>query len=233
MGRHALADLIDDGFTNPDYTEAEIYRVNEMQNEMEMFVVTRASIVLEEFNREWAIKEKSLKEQDNQLNEMDLQKQKTKLLDNILIKETILFFSVNDNKHLHEYTNHLQQEYKWGTEETLFILHRAIQGERLVRNQGGIFDTFYDTEIVLNLHRNGSSPFKQLDNPKMILNNQGNVHWTSKIPDSVFVRKLSATEQKLHKMLDEIEGEYDKKKLPVEDYINTGEWVRLLRNQLI
>lgn len=46
-----------------------------------------------------------------------------------------------------------------GLRRNSLVLHRAIQGERMVRNEKGTIDAFYDTEIVLHIHRNGSSPF--------------------------------------------------------------------------
>ncbi|KTD72600.1 hypothetical protein [Legionella tucsonensis] len=186
-----LSELINHEFTHTDFTEAEIYRVSGMNTAMEEFAKTRFLQVREDFNREWAIKEQQLKSKGKWPTEGTLQSQKAHLLDNILRKETVTFFSVDDDKHLKQYKNHLQNESVWGTEETLFVLHRAIQGELMVRNKKGTIDTFYDNEIVLHLHRNGSSPFIQSGSPVMILNNQNNTHWTSKIPDSIFSPKES------------------------------------------
>lgn len=84
------------------------------------------------------------------------------------------------------------------------VLHRAIQGERMVRNERKTIDTFYDHEMILHIHRSGSSPFTQSGHPVMILNNENNVHWTSSIPDSIFATQLTDTEQKLFEILDEL-----------------------------
>ncbi|CAM3057418.1 hypothetical protein LEAN103870_14995 [Legionella anisa] len=181
-----LSGLITHEFTHADYTEAEIYRVSGMKTAMGEFAKARFLQVKEEFSREWSIKEQKIKSTGKRLSETAIQSHKAHLLDNILRKETVAFFSADNDKHLIQYTNHLQNEYTWGSEETLFVLHRAIQGERMVRNTKGTIDTFYDHEIVLHLHRNDSSPFIQSGNPVMILNNKGNTHWTSKIPNSIF-----------------------------------------------
>ncbi|HHF7368079.1 TPA: hypothetical protein ACPSKY_003230 [Legionella bozemanae] len=186
-----LSELINHGFTHTDFTEAEIYRVSGIKTAMEEFAKARFLQVREDFSREWAIKEQQLKSKGKRPTESTLQSHKAHLLDNILRKETVAFFSVDDDKHLKQYKNHLQNESVWGTEETLFVLHRAIQGELMVRNKKGTIDTFYDNEIVLHLHRNGNSPYIQSGNPVMILNNEENRHWTSKIPNSVFSMQQS------------------------------------------
>lgn len=184
-----LASLIDHGFTNPDYTEAEIYRVLGMQPAMGSYVEKRLAHVVEELTNLWAVKEHELRESGKPLTEQLIKTQKTRILDKLIARETIAFFLADNNKHLNEYTNHIQKEFVWGTEEALFVLHRAIQGEHFVRNLEGRIEPFYDHEIVLHLHRNGNSPFPQTGNPQIILNNQHNAHWTSKIPDTVFSPK--------------------------------------------
>ncbi|KTD42279.1 hypothetical protein [Legionella parisiensis] len=183
-----LAQLINHAFTDDDYTEAEIYQVSGIKTAMDEFANARFLQVKEEFDREWSIKEQSFKK-GKRPTATSIQSQKTHLLDNILRKETVAFFSADNDKHLNEYKNHLQKEHTWGAEETLFVLHRAIQGERMERNTKGTIDTFYDHDIVLHLHRDGSSPFIQSGNPVMILDNQDNTHWISKIPNSIFSMK--------------------------------------------
>ncbi|KGP62847.1 hypothetical protein EP47_14295 [Legionella norrlandica] len=179
-----LANFIDHGFTDPDYTEAEIYRVAGMESAMEKFAAARLPVIVQEFNKQWAEKEKKF--EGKAFSKSDIQFHKSILLDDIMSEEIVEFFSANDSKYLNDYKKHLQKEYVWGTEETLMTLHRGIQGERMERNKQGTIDTFHDTAIVLHIHRDGSSPFFQSGTPEMILNNCSNVHWTSKIPDSVF-----------------------------------------------
>lgn len=129
-----LSHLIEHEFDNPDYIGAEIYKVKGMDMAMQEYSLARLPYVIEKFNREWSIKEQEFIEQKkNSLNaRFNL---KRTLLDKILRNETIEFLGEED-KHLDQYVHHLQQEGVWGTEETLFVLHRAIQGEHVVRNEG-------------------------------------------------------------------------------------------------
>ncbi|MCE0724393.1 hypothetical protein [Legionella resiliens] len=199
-----LYELIDHGFTNPDYTAAEIYKMSGTDLAMTEHAIGRVPHVIEEFKRLWAIKEEELKKEEKPFTEKEIKVYKEKLLDHILRDETVHFFLSDNEKYLNLYKEHLQKEYVWGSEETLLVLHRALQGERMVRNEKGTIDTFYDTEFVLHIHRNGSSPFFQSRSPDMILNNQSDIHWTSTIPDSIFTTKLTANETKLFELLDEL-----------------------------
>lgn len=199
-----LHELIDHGFTNPDYTAAEIYKMNGTDLAMTEYAIARVPHVIEEFNRLWAIKIEELKKEEKVCTEKEIKAYKEKILDNILRDETVNFFLADNEKYLNLYKEHLQKEFVWGSEETLLVLHRAIQGERMVRNEKGTIDTFYDIEIALHIHRNGSSPFFQSRSPDMILNNQSDIHWTSTIPDSIFTKKLTDMEQKLFEILDEL-----------------------------
>ncbi|HHF0525797.1 TPA: hypothetical protein ACTUT5_003666 [Legionella anisa] len=197
-------ELIDHGFTNPDYTSAEIYKMSGTDLAMTEYAIGRVPHVIEEFIRLWTIKQEELKKEEKQFTEKEMKVYKEKLFDHILRDETVNFFLADSEKYLNLYKEHLQKESVWGSEETLLVLHRAIQGERMVRNEKGTIDTFYDTEIMLHIHRNGSSPFLQSRSPDMILNNQSDIHWTSTIPDSIFTTKLTGNEQKLFELLDEL-----------------------------
>ena len=180
----ALESLIDHEFTAPNFTDAEIYRVEGMHGGMKAFTAKRLLPLIEEFNKQWTKKIKDL--EGARLSEHNIRLFKSNLFDNIMRKETVDFFSANSNNYLNAYKKHLQTDRVWGSEETLMTLHRGIQGERMVRNSQGRIETMYDTAIVLHLHRNGSSPFFQIGSPAMILNNISNRHWTSEIPDSIF-----------------------------------------------
>ncbi|KTD74099.1 hypothetical protein [Legionella tucsonensis] len=199
-----LHELIDHGFTNPDYTAAEIYKMSGTDLAMTEYAIARVPHVIEEFNRLWAIKVEELKKEEKLCTEKEIKAYKEKIIDNILRDETVNFFLADNEKYLNLYKEHLQKEFVWGSEETLLVLHRAIQGERMVRNEKGTIDTFYDIEIALHIHRNGSSPFFQSRSPDMILNNQSDIHWTSTIPDTIFTKKLTDMEQKLFEILDEL-----------------------------
>lgn len=199
-----LAELIDHGFTNTNFTEAEIYKMSGTDIGMTEYSLLRVLDVIEEFRRLWAIKVEELKKEEKQFTEREIKEHKEKVLDNVLRAETVRYFLTEDEKNLNLYKQHLQKEYVWGSEETLLVLHRAIQGERMVRNERKTIDTFYDHEMILHIHRSGSSPFTQSGHPVMILNNENNVHWTSSIPDSIFATQLTDTEQKLFEILDEL-----------------------------
>lgn len=192
QSRSGLSKLIDHDFTNGNFTEAEVYKMSGTDRAMTDYAKHRVSEVIKEFYRLWAIKEKEWAIEGEDHTEDEIKFQQEIILDNILRSETVNFFLAEKEKQLNLYIDHLQRESVWGTEETLFVLHRAIQGERMIRNSKGTIDTFYDNEIVLHLQRNGRSPFIQFGSPVMILNNQNNIHWVSMIPDSIFVKEKSA-----------------------------------------
>lgn len=227
-----LSHLIENDYSRPDadYTGAEIYKVTGIPEAMKEFVLARTPHVIEEFNRLWANKKEELKER--QLSEKDLQFHQANLLDDIVRNETVKFFLDDDDKYLNQYIAHLKKEYRWGSEESLMVLHRAIQGERMVRNKTGTIDTFYDIEIILHLHRNGVSPFYQAGNPELIVNNQGNVHWTSVIPDSIFTPKVITKEQKFVDILDEIQEDLGSTPLNIDKYSVATDWINDLRKQV-
>ncbi len=227
-----LSVLIGHGFTNPDFTDAEIYKMGGTDLAMTEYSLLRIPHVIEEFNRLWAIKEEAFKKEEKQLTPGEIKTQQEKLLDNILRDETVNFFLSDDEKYLNLYRDHLQKEYVWAAEETLLVLHRAIQGERMIRNQKGTMDTLYDTEIVLHLYRNGSTPFYQSRSPEMILNNQSNMHWTSIIPDSLFATKLTAHEQKLFEILDDMRMMHSKTPILSEEDGVDHDWFSLLIKQV-
>ncbi|AMP88907.2 hypothetical protein [Legionella pneumophila] len=222
--------LIDNDFSNPDYTEAEIYKVSGLLDALQEYILTRTPSVIEEFNRQWENKKQELKEQS--LTEKEIQVHQATILDNILRKETIDFLLSDNEKHLDEYKDHLRREYVWGSEETLMVLHRAIQGERMVRNHEGKIDPVYDHEIILHVHRNGASPSYDAGSPEMILNNEGNTHWTSIIPDAIFTSKLTDKEEKLLELLDKMRSEYGSKELGVEKYSLISNWLDDLMKQV-
>ncbi|WP_052117514.1 hypothetical protein [Legionella norrlandica] len=225
-----LSMLIDHDFSNHDYIEAEIYKVRDIFHAMETFIISRTSHVIEEFNRQWTNKKQELKELE--LSEKDIQSHQAAILDNLMRQETVEFFLSDNENYLNQYRDHLQSEYVWGSEETLMVLHRAIQGERMERNLKGTIDTSYDNEIVLHLHRNGIAPFQQAGSPAMILNNEGNAHWTSIIPESIFIPKFADKEQNLIEIIEKIQEEHGNKPLGAEKYSFVSDWTSDLRKQI-
>ncbi|KTD82399.1 hypothetical protein [Legionella waltersii] len=192
--------LIDHEFDNPDYTQADLYHNDELKLEMEFFVSMRAPIVIEEMNRRWAEQERSLSEL--QLSAKEIKGFQAILLSQIIDEETIEYFRADNNANMNRFLKHIKKEFEWGSEETLMALHRAVQGERMVRNPSGTIDTFYDFPILLHVYTNGVSPFQQNGIPDLVLNNKHNVHWTSKIPDHIFVSKADDPEFQLLELLD-------------------------------
>ncbi|PWY54180.1 hypothetical protein DGG96_18390 [Legionella qingyii] len=227
-----LSTLIDHEFINPDFTEAEIYKIRSTDVAMTEYSLLRMPHVIEEFNRLWLIKESELKNEEKQFTEHEIKVQKENLLDNIIRDETVNFFLAEDEKYLNLYKDHLQKEFVWGSEETLLVLHRAIQGERMVRNSNGRLETFYDTEIVLHLHRDGIAPFYQSNIPEMILNNQNNLHWTSLIPESVFTPKLTDKEQMLFELLDEMHAMHPRITVLFGEDRGERDWLSILMKQM-
>ncbi|KTC83802.1 Dot/Icm T4SS effector [Legionella brunensis] len=181
-----LTEVVTHDFSNRDYTDAEIYRLSGIKTAMLEYANAILPEIIKKFEEQWGKKEEELKTQRKELTKSEIQLYQDIILDNLLREKTIDFFLANDEKYLNQYVNHLKKEYVWGTEETLLVLHRGIQGEQYERNKQGTIDTFYDTQIALHLHRNNVSPFYQIGNPEMIINNEGNFHWTSKIPETIF-----------------------------------------------
>lgn len=177
----SLGHLIDNNFSNRDYTLSEIYRVGGIKAGLESYAETHLFEIIHSFNEIWeekhAHKDLSLK---------DEQFFRAQVLDTVIRDATVKFFEQKDGQYINDYKKHLQKNYVWGSEETLLTLHRGVIGERFERNESDRIDTVRDTEITLHIHKNGSSPSFQSSTPDMILNNSHNVHWTSKIPDRIY-----------------------------------------------
>lgn len=189
QNKSKLTSLINHLFNDPNYTQAELYKINGAKIEMTEYVRHRVKFVIEEFSRIWKIHEEIAKKDKKSLTKAEVIAYKTKILDNILRNETVNYFLENNKQRLNQYTEHLQSGFTSGTEESLFILHRAIQDERIVRKPNGTVVASYDNEILLHIHKDGSSPFAQHGTPEMILDNSGNAHWISKIPETIFTKK--------------------------------------------
>ncbi len=182
-----LADLIDNDFKNENFTEAEIYRTPNIKQAMSEFIKNKLSAVIATFEQEWPKKKDALELNGKTLSEKDVKFYKSQVFNNILREKTVAFFFENDNQHLNSYKNRLQQNYVWGTEDTLMILHRAIQGEGM--------ECTIATDIVLHIYKNGESPFLQSGTPEIILNHKPG-HWTSQIPETIFTHQVSTVQKK-------------------------------------
>ncbi|MFI4918514.1 MAG: hypothetical protein ACHP65_03060, partial [Legionellales bacterium] len=109
------------------------------------------------------------------------------LILNTLIQElTVGFFYENNQQYLDAYIAHLQQDRVWGTEETLLIMHNALQGA-----DG---DTAINLEIFINdapAIVKDASVRGDAAQPDMILNHVHGNHWNSIIPSEIFNSALS------------------------------------------
>ena len=92
-----------------------------------------------------------------------------------LIHETSLaFFTANDNANINKYVAHLNTDTRWGSEETLVLLHSSLQSPQEQHVDAKI------QEISLAIYANGvPSSGSQRRRPNMILDNLGKWHWVS------------------------------------------------------
>ena len=198
-----IAELISLDLNNQDFTEAEIYKVPGIEDKLIEFVQTNIPAVIERFEQESkkqglikAPEEKNTVEEETVLDLAEVQKQQEIILHKILCDLSIEFFTNNDNKFLEEYITYLKKDKKWGTEETLMHLNRAIQGERAERNPDDSITILRDTEIQLHLYIGGQDYLKLINKeleqrgiPDIIVNHVNENHWTSIIPETIFTPK--------------------------------------------
>ncbi len=177
-----LAEYINNNFDNADYIEAELYnKALDMPKGMQDFAKRQIDDFLVEFERRWEVKRKTLKEP---LSAGDSDFYRSQVLDTMIGEKTTEFFIENNNHYLNKYIARLNTNYVWGSEETMFALHRAVTGEKMERNpETTLIETTYDAEIPLILYQNGARAVANtsdaIPDPSMILNNIGNVHWVS------------------------------------------------------
>jgi hypothetical protein len=184
--------LRDNDFDNPDYTNSEIYRLYPARSNSELgkFVASQYKDIIKEFNQGWAArvemvfeakKTDKVKKTKEQIAADPFYKQQ--FLEELIGKKTEQFFTDKNNQHLKEYEAHLNTNYRWGSEETLLLLHRHVTGERQV-NVGTKDDVYwefqYDTDIKLVLCTDGVPKSGDASvHADMVLNNLGNIHWVS------------------------------------------------------
>lgn len=150
---------INNNFDNPALTDADIYRVQGIREAMQAFVAAHWPEVAVQLDSEpW---------------------------DEVMGQWTKKFFDDNDAQYLNAYINRLETDAVWGTEETLYLIHQAIQGQQKVL-ENGYWTINYDTAITLHTYVNGQNPYIPLDQPDMILDNLNLGHWVSQIPENIF-----------------------------------------------
>ncbi len=185
-----FARLITNNFTNRDYTEAEIYRVRGIKAELRKYAEKISESVREEFKAGW---DEELKKRNafrvarggEAIQEKNYAFHKRDFLQNILRRRTIDFFSENKNTRLKTYLDHINSDKRYGTENDLFTLNRAMQGERIERTKHGKLKLVYDDKISLCI----CTDYRKADHERgkpfdLTFNNEGNGHWTSFIPES-------------------------------------------------
>ncbi|CAM2814599.1 hypothetical protein [Legionella worsleiensis] len=170
--------LISVPLNNSDLRQAEIYRVKDITQKMAYFAHDKTQEVYNQFRTEW-------NKVKNTVKEADIHFRQTQIMDDILKNKTVEFFSLNNYANLDAYIEYLSTDKVWGSEETLFTIHRAVQGEYSVRDEKGDVEIRHQTAINLQILRNGIA-VQEDKNPEIILNNSGNIHWNSYIPENVF-----------------------------------------------
>ncbi|QLZ69140.1 hypothetical protein FOLKNPGA_01922 [Legionella sp. PC1000] len=156
-----------------------------MCDEMERFMVENYGTIIEVFNA-WLSGNPRPENFDEFGTYIRLAKQH---LEEVIGEMTVAFFTQNGSRNLHAYIDHLNTNYRWGTEETLFLMHCSLQHEvRVPIDEVGRVEIRYDTPITLKVYHDGQPPENDEnvdETPDMILNNSANVHWLSLI-DSNF-----------------------------------------------
>ncbi|MDN5898333.1 MAG: hypothetical protein L0H35_06705, partial [Psychrobacter sp.] len=96
---------------------------------------------------------------------------------------------------LEDYRAHLNTDKRWGSDETLFALHRAITNEKMIGEENKR-QFKADNLIELNIALNGNIPVSA-SNTSMIINYHYNLHWTSMISDDLLATASLASKQTL------------------------------------
>jgi hypothetical protein len=181
-------------FDDPDYINAEIYRLfpAEASSELGKFVAAEYKDIITKFNAGWDARVDTVLEYKKKDKVQKTKEQiandpfyKQQFLEELIGQKTVEFFTANSNQHLTQYENHLNTNYRWGSEESLLLLHRHVTGERQVKigvsaSGHDVWEFRCDTNIKLSLYADGraKSGVAAVD-ADMVLNNLGNVHWVS------------------------------------------------------
>ncbi|WP_454783751.1 hypothetical protein [Legionella sp. WA2024007413] len=167
-----------DSFDNENFNQAEIFKVENIPQEMQRFIGTKFEELISIFNDEWFAETEAPKSLAEIGSYMFRAKQR---LTDIIGDMTVAFFFEEDHQNLEAYINHLDTNYKWGTEETLMLMHCKLQGEIRERIDAEHVAIRYETPMGLQIYRDGTPYFSSDEhgNPDIILNNSANSHWFS------------------------------------------------------
>jgi hypothetical protein len=166
-----------------DYQEAEIFRVQGIEQAMQSYAVRHVSEIEQTYNM---ILDATYPMGDEHREDVFYQRQ---LMDKVIHGYVVRFYTDNDNENLENYKNHLNTDRRWGTTEMLMILHCAITGEYHGRSDDGIVVIRYQTPISLGIYSNGAPASPGLSRKDIILDNL-NIdvkveHWVSQVPPHV------------------------------------------------
>ena len=162
-------------------SDAEIFKVQGMQQAITDHAKNMAQNIQTEFNQEHA--------------KYSSGRAKMALMDRIIHPKTIDFFNMNHYQHLDQYATHLNTVTIWGSEETLLSLNIALSGETKTRlpEDNQIIVT-QETPITLGILNNGldqSGHIRLMDDyastddaPYHIILNHIPQHWNSVIPET-------------------------------------------------
>ncbi|PWY54030.1 hypothetical protein DGG96_19200 [Legionella qingyii] len=169
-----------DSFDNENYNTAEIFKVENMSREMHAFMSAKFEEIINIFDHEWFAEQREPKSLAEIGNYMFHLKQH---LTDVIGEMTVAFFLKEEHKNLEAYIRHLSTNYRWGTEETLMLMHCKLQGEIRERIDDGHVAIRYETPMALQIYRDGTPYFSSEEHgtPDIILNNSGNTHWFSLI----------------------------------------------------
>lgn len=171
---YSLGALIKDSYNTQDFKTAEIFNVEGIKDRMKKFVSEEIISVKQLFTKEWG------GIQGSSLSEKESKQKKQNILNKILQDKTSDFFLNNTKQELATYVDHLNTNFRWGTEETLFALNRAVSGEKFnYVSSTKRFEAEYDVNINLQILIDGKQTFQPNVRPDIIMNNINNCHWTS------------------------------------------------------
>lgn len=192
--RDCINDMMPD--TNGNFSASELYRIDSIKQDMSDYAHKTQAAFWQELNQA----SNHFLHEDAQL----AAKEKQEQLDNLIQQYTVRFFIDNNCENLKAYITHIATPGVWGSEETLLSLHRAVQNEMIVNDETRCYIE-YETPIQLAIYEHSVNR-NNTACADVILNNRGNSHWVSLIPEQYCYEKkplgvstLSCFEKQTHK----------------------------------
>ena len=187
-----LASLLENAsFDDPDYRDDEIFKFlqdnRKTLDELEEFFLLSSFGIIDKLNAEWDERVQKVFKFNKQglikITKEEIAKDpfyKQQFLEELIGEKTIEFLTKDANQNINLYAAHLNTNYRWGSEETLLLLHRYVQGEQQVLLAPDKWDFPVETNICLVIYNNGIPKSGDVHkNPDMIVNNLHNAHWVS------------------------------------------------------